>query len=240
MQIKNKLVVVTGGSSGIGAASATLFAKEGARVVTLSRHPKDVAGMTSIGGDVTRSNDVAKAFDLVGSKLGKVDVLMINAAIVKLAPIADTSDELLDEVVATNLRGAFITLRTAIPHLNDGASIIITTSWLNRVGFAGASVVSMTKAAMRSLVRVAATELSDRRIRVNALCPGAIQTPLWTKLGLSDEALSAAGDAVTKQIPLGRWGSAEEMARCALFLASDASSYLTGTELQADGGMAQT
>lgn len=240
MQIKNKLVVVTGGSSGIGAASATLFAKEGARVVTLSRHPKDVAGMTSIGGDVTRSSDVAKAFDLVGSNLGKVDVLMINAAIVKLAPIADTSDELLDEVVATNLRGAFITLRTAIPHLNDGASIIITTSWLNRVGFAGASVVSMTKAAMRSLVRVAATELSDRRIRVNALCPGAIQTPLWTKLGLSDEALSAAGDAVTKQIPLGRWGSAEEMARCALFLASDASSYLNGTELQADGGMAQT
>lgn len=240
MQLKNKLVVVTGGSSGIGAASATLFAKEGARVVTISRHPKELAGITSIEGDVTRSNDVAKAFALVGSKLGKVDVLMINAAIVKLAPIADTSDDLLDEIVATNLRGAFITLRTAIPHLNDGGSIIVTTSWLNRVGFAGASVVSMTKAAMRSLVRVAAAELAERRIRVNALCPGAIQTPLWTKLGLSDDALTAAGDAVTKQIPLGRWGTADEMARCALFLASDASSYLNGTELQADGGMAQT
>lgn len=142
-------------------------------------------------------------------------------------------------MVSINMKGAFNTLRYAVPALSSGASVIFTTSWLNRIGFAGSSVASMTKAALRSLVRVAAAELAPQGIRVNALCPGAIETPLWGKLGLPAETLSAAGAAITAQIPGQRWGKPDEIARAALFLASAQASYVNGTELQVDGGLRQ-
>lgn len=246
-KLTNKVAVITGGSSGIGLEAARLFAAEGARVVIFARGREALAAaQSSIGkevhvvqGDVGDSAAQARLFEEVRRSHGRVDVLFANAALVQLAPIAETTDDLFDRMVSTNMKGAYFTLRHAIPVLADGASAILTTSWLNRMGFAGSSVLAMTKAGIRALVRVAAAELGAREIRVNAIAPGAIETPLWGKLGLPDDALRSAGAAITSQIPIGRWGRAEEIAQAALFLASDASSYVNGQELQVDGGLRQ-
>ncbi|HEY0255037.1 MAG TPA: SDR family oxidoreductase [Kofleriaceae bacterium] len=244
--LTNKVAVVTGGTSGIGLAAAKLFAAEGAKVVVFARTEATLReaqraighGALAVQGDVSDGKSVARLFDEAKKAHGRVDIVFANAALAKLSPVVD-SDELFDQVVATNIKGTYLTLRHAIPVLSDGASVILTTSFLNRIGFAGSSVLSMTKAAIRSLARVAAAELGPRRIRVNALSPGAIETPLWGKLGLPEDALKAAGEQVTSQIPLARWGKADEIAEAALFLASDASSYVNGAELQVDGGFRQ-
>lgn len=251
-KLTDKVVVITGGTSGIGLATAGLCLDEGARVVTFGRAAQDRVAqdrvaqdgpggdrVLAVQGDVTNIADLDRMFGETKRRWGGIDVLFINAGVVKLAPVADTSDALFDEVVGTNMKGAFSTLRQAIPHLCDGASVIVTTSWLNRIGLPGSSVVAMTKAALRALVRVAAAELGPRNIRVNALSPGATETPLWGKLGLPADTLRATGEAITAQVPLGRWGRADEVARAALFLASSDSSYLSGTELAVDGGLRQ-
>ena len=245
MQLSQQVVVVTGASSGIGLAAAGRFTQEGARVVGFARHGSEAARQAvgtageMVCGDVTSGKDLDSLFARTRERFGPVNVVLINAAVVKLSSIGETGDALYDEVMDTNVKGAFQTLRAALPHLAEGASVIVTTSFLNRIGFAGSSVASMTKAALRSLVRVAAAELAPRNIRVNALCPGAIETPLWGKLGLPQATLEAAGAQITARIPLARWGKAEEVASAALFLASAASSYVNGTELCVDGGLHQ-
>ena len=242
-----KVAVVTGGTSGIGLATARLLVEEGAKVVVFARSEEGLAEtVKSLGpnahavrGDVTRVADLERLFQETRERFGGIDVLFANAAVVKLMPLSDTTEALFDELVAVNMKGTFHTLQRAIPHLKDGASVVVTTSWLNRIGFEGSSVLSMTKAALRSLVRVAAAELAPRGIRVNAVCPGAIETPLWGKLGLPAEVLKAAGEGITAQIPVKRWGRPEEIARAVLFLAAPDSSYVTGTELAVDGGLRQ-
>lgn len=246
-KLDNKVVVITGGTSGIGLACARLFEEEGAQVVLFARGAEGLREAARSGrkthcvqGDVTRSEDLERLFRESMERFGRVDAVLANAAVVKLAPIADTTGSLFDEVVATNMKGVFQTVHHAIPRLAAGASIVVTTSFLNRMGFPGSSVVAMTKGALRSMVRVAAAELGPRNIRINALCPGAIETPLWGKLGLPPEVLQAAGEGITAQIPLSRWGKVEEMARAALFLACNDSSYMNGAELQVDGGFRQS
>jgi NAD(P)-dependent dehydrogenase (short-subunit alcohol dehydrogenase family) len=245
MQLSNQVAVITGATSGIGLAAVNIFSREGARVIGFARHASDEA-CRAVGtageivlGDVTSSKDVDTLFARTRERFGPVNIVFVNAAVLKLAAIGDTQDALFDEIMDTNVKGSFQTLRAASPYLAEGASVIITTSFLNRIGFAGTSVASMSKAALRSLVRVAAAELAPRKIRVNALCPGAVETPLWSKLGLPQETLQAAGAQITAQIPLGRWGKAEEIASAALFLASSASSYVNGIELGVDGGLHQ-
>lgn len=245
--LKNKVAVITGGTSGIGLEAAKAFIAEGASVVVFARGAQAVdATVKTLGpkafgvaGDITNVADLTRLFTETRKRFGPIDVLLANAAIVKIASIADTTDALFDEIVSVNAKGTFNTLKHSLSSLNDGASVILTTSYLNRIGFAGSSVVSMTKAALRSLARVAAAELAPRQIRVNALCPGAIETPLWSKLGLPDEVIQATGAAITAQIPLKRWGRAAEVARAAVFLASADSAYVNGTELNVDGGLHQ-
>lgn len=246
-KLKNKVAVITGGSSGIGLATAKEFLANGATVVLFGRGRAELdAAIVELGnnsyaiqGDVCSGNDLDRLFSETISKFGKVDILFINAAQAKLAPIAETSETFFDEMINVNFKGAYFSLQKAIPVLATDASVIITTSYFNSIGFAGSSLLSASKAALRSLVRVAASELIEKGIRVNAISPGAIATPLWGKIGLPDEVLKAAGEAITNQIPMKRFGNPEEIAKTVLFLASSDSSYITGNEIVVDGGLNQ-
>jgi NAD(P)-dependent dehydrogenase (short-subunit alcohol dehydrogenase family) len=246
-KLKNKVAVITGGSSGIGLATAKEFVANGAKVVIFARSKDDLEKAKeeigtnghAIQGDVTNLSDLERLFSETKTKFGGVDILFINAAQAKLAPILETTESFFDEMVGVNFKGAFFSLQKAIPFLNNNASVIITTSWLNSIGFSGSSLLSASKAALRSIVRVASAELVERGIRVNAVSPGAIGTPLWGKIGLPQEVLRAAGEAITNQIPVKRWGQPEEIAKTVLFLACDDSSYMVGNELTVDGGLRQ-
>lgn len=246
-KLKGKVAVITGGSSGIGLATAREFVAHGAKVVIFARGKKELddaarelgSNAHAVQGDVTKLADIDRLFAETKSKFGGVDVLFVNAALVKLSPLAGTTEAFFDEMMNSNFKGAYFTLQKAIPSLNKNASVIITTSWLNSIGFGGSSLISASKAALRSLVRVASAELLDKGIRVNAVSPGAISTPGWGKMGLPEETLKAAGEAITNQIPIKRWGQPEEIAKVVLFLASDDSSYIIGNELTVDGGLRQ-
>jgi len=246
-KLKNKVAVITGGSSGIGLATAKEFINNGARVVIFGRGKQAleeaVKGLGSnsfaVQGDVCKLSDLDKLFSETKSRFGGIDVLFVNAAQAKLAPIAETTEAFFEEMMNINFKGAYFSLQRAIPYLNNNASVIITTSWLNSIGFGGSSLLGASKAALRSVVRVASAELVGKGIRVNAVSPGAIETPLWGKIGLPDEVLKAAGEAISNQIPVRRWGKPEEIAKTVLFLASDDSSYIVGNELAVDGGLRQ-
>jgi len=246
-RLKNKVAVITGGSSGIGFATAKEFIANGAKVVIFARgkHALDQAtkelGSDSYAaqGDICNLADLENLFAETKSRYGTVDVLYVNAAQAKLVPIADTTEAFFDEMVNVNFKGAYFTLQKAIPFLNDHASVIVTTSWLNSIGLAGSSLLSASKAALRSIVRVASGELVDKGIRVNAVSPGAIGTPLWSKIGLPEDVLNSAAENITNQIPIKRWGKPEEIAKAVLFLASEDSSYITGNEITVDGGLRQ-
>jgi NAD(P)-dependent dehydrogenase (short-subunit alcohol dehydrogenase family) len=246
-KLKNKVAVITGGSSGIGFATAKDFIANGAKVVLFARSKQSLdeavkalgPNSHAVQGDVGVSADLNRLFAEVKSKFGGVDILFINAAAAKLCAIADTSESFFDEMININFKGAYFSLQKAIPYLNKNASVIITTSWLNGIGFGGTSLLSASKAALRSLARVASAELVDKGIRVNAISPGAIGTPFWSKIGLAEEELKAAGESINNQIPVKRWGKPEEIAKAVSFLASDDSSYIVGDELSVDGGLRQ-
>src|SRR5215471_21734478 len=213
-KLKNKVAVITGGSSGIGLATAKELLANGAQVVIFGRNKQALdeavkelgSDSYAVQGDVCKLTDLDNLFSETNSKFGRIDILFINAAQAKLAPIADTSEAFFDEMINVNFKGAYFSLQRAITYLNNNASVIITTSWLNSIGFGGSSLLSASKAALRSVVRVASAELADKGIRVNAISPGAIATPLWGKIGLPDEVLKAAGETITNQIPVKRWG----------------------------------
>jgi len=246
-KLKNKLAVITGGSSGIGLATAKEFIASGAKVVIFGRGKQALDEAVSqlgsnsfaVNGDVSKLPDLDNLFEETKSKFGGIDILFVNAAQAKLAAIAETTEAFFDEMIDINFKGAYFTLQKAIPYLNKNASVIITTSWLNSIGFGGSSLLSASKAALRSVVRVASAELIGNGIRVNAVSPGAIGTPLWGKIGLPEEVLKSAGEAITNQIPIKRWGQPEEIAKTVLFLASADSSYIVGNELTVDGGLRQ-
>lgn len=246
-KLKGKVAVITGGSSGIGLATAKLFIANGARVVIFARGKKGLddalkelgSNALAVQGDVKNLRDIDRLFAETKSTFGGVDVLFINAALVQLAPIAGTTEAFFDEMMNVNMKGGYFTLQRSIQHLNENASVIVATSWLNSIGFGNSSLISASKAALRSLVRVASSELAERGIRVNAVSPGAIGTPMWGKIGLPEDVLKAAGEALTNQIPVKRWGIAEDIAKAVLFLASDDSSYVVGSELSVDGGLNQ-
>jgi NAD(P)-dependent dehydrogenase (short-subunit alcohol dehydrogenase family) len=245
-RLTGKVAVVTGGNSGIGLATAKRFSEEGAKVVITGRDQKTLdAAVKTIGGDVVAlRSDVSKLADLdklyktVSEKFGKIDVLFANAGIAKFAPVTESNEALFDETFDVNVKGVYFAIQKALP-LNDGASIIINSSVVNETGAAGASVYAATKAAVRSLARTLTTELVDRNIRVNVVSPGPIQTPIFGRTGLSKEQIDGFTRDIVAKVPMKRLGKPEEVADAVLFLATPESSYITGVDINVDGGMGQ-
>ena len=244
-KLSNKVVLITGGTSGIGLAAARLFADEGARVTVTGSNPKTVTAARAelsglaevIASDAGSSEDIAalaKTFEARGSG---VDVLFLNAGVAKFAPISSFDEQALDETLRVNVRGPFLMLKHFSPLLKKGGAVVVNTSINNQLGMPGSAMYAASKAAVRSLVRVAASELAPAGVRVNAVSPGPIDTPLHTKLGFPQEVREGFAKDLIAQIALHRFGTAEEVAKAALFLASDDSSFMTGEEIVLDGGM---
>ena len=247
MKLAGKVAVITGGNSGIGLAIAQEFTQQGADVVIFGRNAQTLDeavqrignGTLGVQGDVTRLADLERLYRETNERFGKIDILVANAGIAKVAPLEHTDEDLFDLISDVNFKGAFFTVQKAVPYLNDGASIILTTSAGNVKGMPEFSVYVATKAAVRSLARSFSAALLPRGIRVNALSPGPIETPIFGRLGLPQEALDGVAAQITDMTPIKRFGQPEEMAKAALFLASSDASYVVGSELVADGGMSQ-
>uniref|UniRef100_UPI001BD3D650 SDR family NAD(P)-dependent oxidoreductase n=1 Tax=Granulicella sp. dw_53 TaxID=2719792 RepID=UPI001BD3D650 len=205
----NKSVLITGGSSGIGLATAAAFIREGASVAIVGRDQAALdeavkqLGSSAFGirADVSKPEDIQAMYKAFQGKHEKLDVLFANAGILKLGSVAETSESLFDELFNTNIRGAFFTAKHALPILNDGGAVVFTTSFFDQVGVPGTSLISATKAALRALTRTLAGELITRNIRVNAVSPGMIDTPLVTKLGLTEDQVQEISKASLQKIP---------------------------------------
>jgi NAD(P)-dependent dehydrogenase (short-subunit alcohol dehydrogenase family) len=241
-KLESKIVVITGGTTGIGRATARLFAAEGARVSVTGADARSVEvarnelrGVAEvILSDAGSAEDIAK---LARTFASGVDVLHVNAGIARFGPIATQDVATFDESFRINVRGAWLAIKHFGPIMRKKGAIVVTTSVNGELGMPGSSVYAMTKAATRSLVRVAASELADAGVRVNAVSPGPIDTPLYSKLGMTPEQVEVFAKGLVGRIPLKRFGSAEEVAKAALFLACDDSSFMTGEEIVLDGGM---
>ena len=247
-RLEGKVAVVTGGNSGIGLASAKRLREEGARVAISGRNQKTLDeavktigdGVLAVKADVSLAGDLDKLYAAVSQKLGKIDVLFVNAGVYKFAPFQATSEALYDELFAINTRGAYFTIQKALPLLNDGASIVINTSVADEAGVVNGSAYAATKAALRSFTRSLAAELVDRNIRVNAVSPGPVETPEgFARTGLSSEALNDMLKSILSQVPMKRIGQPSEIAGAVAFLASSDSSFMTGAEIPVDGGFGQ-
>ncbi|HAA12440.1 MAG TPA: oxidoreductase [Cytophagales bacterium] len=247
MRLKDKVAFVTGGNSGIGLATAQRFAQEGAKVAITARRqaaveefnrgaPKDSMALLADAQDLAANQ---LALQKAADTFGKLDILFLNAGIGKPTPFEAVQPEGFQSVFKINVEGLFFTVQAAIPHLNEGASIILNGSIAGGKGSNNNSVYSATKAAVRSLARTLTRELAPRGIRVNNLSPGVIETPIWGKTGIPESDVEAFKEGAAQAIPMGRLGTAEEVASAVLFLASDDARYITGIDLPVDGGLAQ-
>ncbi len=249
MRLRDKVAVITGGNSGIGLATAREFAHEGAKVTIFGRDGaklNQATGLISlpilaVQGDVRRISDLDRLYRVATERYGEIDVLVANAGVAKFAPLSDFPESLFDEVCGINFKGAFFTVQRALPHLRDGASIILVgAADADKQGRPLTSLYTATKAAVRALARSFSAELLPRRIRVNVLSPGMTETPI---ISLSGGILGATpeqiANRITQLIPLKRRGTPAEMAKAMVYLASDDSAYCVGSELVLDGGLSQ-
>ncbi len=247
MRLSGKTALITGGTSGIGLATAKLFVREGARVAVTGRDESRFADVRAELGDgaLVLAADVRSiaAMQLVTARVqqsfGGLDILFANAGYVVPTPLQSIDERQYDDIMDVSVKGVVFTMQAALPVLREGASVIITTSFLDQTGKHGLSLVAAAKAAARSLARSWSYELLDRKIRVNAVAPGGIETPLLGKLGLSAAEMGTFKAQFASAVPLGRWGQAEEIAAAVVYLASDESRYVVGTELVVDGGCSQ-
>ena len=247
LRLDGKIALITGGTSGIGLATAKQFVNEGAYVfITGRREPELAAAVKEIGrnvsgvqGDVSNLADLDRLFEQIRKEKGKLDVVFANAGVAKYAPFGKITEELYDSIFNINVKGLLFTVQKALPLLPDGASIVLNASIVGSKGLSTNSVYSATKAAVRSFARTWTTDLKGRRIRVNAISPGSIDTPGLSDLLASSETGEQRKKMISTMVPLGRLGTPDEIAKAVVFLASDDSSYVTGTELFVDGGFAQ-
>ena len=244
-KLEGRIAVVTGGNSGIGLATAKRLAADGAYVFILGRKQDELdaavaaigRNVTAVQGDVSKLEHLDRLFAAVKQGKGTIDILFVNAGIAEAAPLGEISEDLYDRTFGINVKGAVFTVQKALPLLRDGSSVILTSSIVGSKGLPGVSVYSATKAALRSFARTWTTDLKARRIRVNVVSPGTIDTPGLRGLrGVDDKGLD---DLYAPRIPLGRVGQPDDIAGAVAFLASDDASYVTGIELFVDGGLAQ-
>jgi len=246
-KLEGKIALVTGGNSGIGLATAKRFVNEGAYVFITGRRDAELAAavkeigrnVSAVRGDVSKLSDLDSLFAQIKREKGKLDVVFANAGVAKYAPLGKISEEVYDSIFDINVKGVLFTVQKALPLMPEGGSIILNASIVASKGLPANSVYSATKAAVRSFARTWTTDLKDRRIRVNAVSPGSIDTPGLNDLLASSETGQQRLKMISNSVPLGRLGKPDEIAKAVVFLASDDSSYVAGTELFVDGGFAQ-
>jgi len=247
-KLEGKVAVITGGNSGIGLATAQRFVAKGAYVFITGRRQSELdaavkligKNVTAVQGDVSNLADLDRLYAAVKQHKGHIDILFANAGSGEFAPLGAISEEHFDKIFNANVKGLLFTVQKALPLLKDGSSVILNASIVASAGAPAFSVYSASKAAVRSFARTFTSDLKDRKIRVNAVSPGVIPSPGYrSSLGMTEEQVKQYADSAAGDIPLGRVGTLDEIARAVSFLASDESSYITGIELVVDGGMTQ-
>ena len=246
-KLDNKVAVITGGSTGIGLATAKTFLGEGAKVIITGRTQEtlDAAvaeinsdSLTAIQSDTSKLDEISALANKIEADFGKVDILFANAGIAWFAPIGMVDEAFFDAHFNTNVKGLFFTIQKLLPIFNDGGAIVLNASAVVHKGFENGSVYSATKGAVRNFARTLSNELAPRNIRVNVVSPGPIETPIYGKMGMSEEQLKGMAEGFAAMVPMKRFGNSDEVAKAALFLASDDSSYVLGEEILVDGGIA--
>lgn len=246
-KLENKVAIITGATSGIGLQTAKKYLEEGAKVVLTGRNQEKLDALKKelfgdyllVKAEASSISDSKALIEKTVAEFGKIDVLFLNAGIFRVETVDGLTEEIFDEVHDINVRGPLFTIKEAYNDLNEGASIIFNTSIVNVKGFAGMAAYASSKASLRSLTRTLASEFGPKGIRVNAIAPGPIDTPIYGKHNVPQENIDEMASAFPSMVSLGRFGNADEVATTALFLASSDSSYITGTEIPVDGGLAQ-
>jgi NAD(P)-dependent dehydrogenase (short-subunit alcohol dehydrogenase family) len=246
-KLEGKIALITGGSTGIGLATAILFQKEGAKVIVTGRTQSSLdEAQKELGpdalvlkADASKLEDTVSVVEQIKAKFGRIDILFANAGVATFSPAAQVDEAAFDNMFDINVKGLFFTVQKALPLISSGGSILLNASVVSRKGFPGTSVYSATKAAVRSFGRTLAAELAAQGIRVNTISPGPISTPIYGKLGMDAASTKTFEENMASTVALKRFGLPEEIAKVAVFLASDDASYVVGTELFVDGGMAE-
>lgn len=243
-RLNGKIALITGGTSGIGLATAQLFLQEGAKVAITGQNQARLeqaaeilgAEVLAIRAEVRSLTDLDSAFAQIKDRWGRLDILFVNAGIARFNPLLDVDETFINEMMDINFKGALFTVQKAIPLMPKNSSLVFNTSINNQMGMPYSGIYAASKAALRSLVRVLAAELIERGIRVNAVSPGPVKTSIISKTGISQEQLEQVTTKLQQSVPLKRFGQPEEIAKAVLFLASDEASFVLGEELVVDGG----